>query len=224
MYEADALLDELQEETTSHPDDDVDMEDKPARTLDIDDAEEDAEDEAVSAADAEAESDLDTAGADLLVSLPKLKTHHWAGVTLSLKNMFGIIPGGVYGWPKNALHMAGIGNSILDINATLARMDRFTIVDGIVGMDGNGPIQGEPRPAGVMVMGVDHVAVDAACCRLMNIAPERVDYLRRASMFLGNLTADRIDQRAEHVSSHETVFLLIDDFAWLRAVPASSPG
>ncbi|MGW8284077.1 MAG: DUF362 domain-containing protein, partial [Gemmatimonadota bacterium] len=88
-------------------------------------------------------------GADLLVSLPKLKTHHWAGVTLSLKNMFGIVPGGVYGWPKNALHMAGIGNSILDINATLTAMDRFTIVDGIVGMDGNGPIQGEPRPAGV---------------------------------------------------------------------------
>ena len=163
-------------------------------------------------------------GADLLVSLPKLKTHHWAGVTLSLKNMFGIIPGGVYGWPKNALHMAGIGNSILDINATLARMDRFTIVDGIVGMDGNGPIQGEPRPAGVMVMGVDHVAVDATCCRLMNIAPERVDYLRRASMFLGNLTTDRIDQRAEHVAGHETVFRLIDDFAGLRTVPAASPG
>src|SRR5215468_7323307 len=45
-------------------------------------------------------------GADLLVSMPKLKTHHWAGVTLSLKNMFGIVPGAVYGWPKNVLHWA----------------------------------------------------------------------------------------------------------------------
>jgi len=163
-------------------------------------------------------------GADVLVSLPKLKTHHWAGVTLSLKNMFGIVPGGVYGWPKNALHMAGIGNSILDINATLTRMDRFTIVDGIVGMDGNGPIQGEPRPAGVVVMGADHVAVDATCCRLMNIAPERVDYLSRASMFLGNLTADRIDQRAEQIEGRVTNFRLIEDFASLRADPATPPG
>jgi len=46
--------------------------------------------------------------ADLVVSMPKLKTHHWAGVTLSLKNMFGCIPGAVYGWPKNVLHWAGI--------------------------------------------------------------------------------------------------------------------
>ena len=47
--------------------------------------------------------------ADLIVSLPKLKTHHWAGVTLSLKNFFGVMPGIVYGWPKNVLHHAGIG-------------------------------------------------------------------------------------------------------------------
>src|ERR1019366_5889236 len=46
--------------------------------------------------------------ADFLVSMPKLKTHHWAGVTLSLKNMFGVVPGACYGWPKNVLHWAGI--------------------------------------------------------------------------------------------------------------------
>src|SRR5208337_2365645 len=47
-------------------------------------------------------------GADFVISMPKLKTHHWAGVTLSLKNMFGIVPGSCYGWPKNVLHWAGI--------------------------------------------------------------------------------------------------------------------
>jgi uncharacterized protein (DUF362 family) len=52
--------------------------------------------------------------ADLVVSMPKVKTHHWAGVTLSLKNMFGTIPGSVYGWPKNVLHWKGIDRSILD--------------------------------------------------------------------------------------------------------------
>ncbi|MGH7972038.1 MAG: DUF362 domain-containing protein, partial [Limisphaerales bacterium] len=56
--------------------------------------------------------------ADFVVSMPKMKTHHWVGVTLSLKNMFGIVPGSCYGWPKNVLHLAGISKSILDINST----------------------------------------------------------------------------------------------------------
>jgi uncharacterized protein (DUF362 family) len=51
--------------------------------------------------------------------MPKVKTHHWAGVTLGLKNMFGTIPGSVYGWPKNVLHWKGIDRSILDINCTI---------------------------------------------------------------------------------------------------------
>src|SRR6266700_2441618 len=42
--------------------------------------------------------------ADFVVSMPKMKTHHWSGVTLSMKNMFGVVPGAKYGWPKNILH------------------------------------------------------------------------------------------------------------------------
>jgi uncharacterized protein (DUF362 family) len=56
---------------------------------------------------------------DFIVSMPKVKTHHWAGVTLSLKNMFGIVPGMKYGWSKNLLHWHGIHESILDICATV---------------------------------------------------------------------------------------------------------
>ena len=96
--------------------------------------------------------------ADLLVSMPKLKTHHWAGVTLSLKNMFGVIPGSVYGWPKNALHWAGIHGSIFDINSSLP-IPQFAIVDGIVGMEGNGPLQGQAKQSGVLILGHDLVAV-----------------------------------------------------------------
>src|SRR5918996_1093962 len=95
--------------------------------------------------------------ADLLVSMPKLKTHHWAGVTLSLKNMFGVVPGAVYGWPKNALHWAGIENSILDINSSLP-VPQFAIIDGIVGMEGNGPLQGQAKNSGVLILGNDLVA------------------------------------------------------------------
>ena len=88
-------------------------------------------------------------GVDFLVSMPKMKTHHWAGVTLSLKNMFGVVPGSCYGWPKNVLHWAGIDRAILDINAAV-RPD-FAIVDGIVGMEGNGPIQGVSKACGLLI-------------------------------------------------------------------------
>ena len=45
---------------------------------------------------------------DFVISMPKLKTHHWAGMTCSMKNLFGTVPGAVYGWPKNILHAHGI--------------------------------------------------------------------------------------------------------------------
>ena len=111
--------------------------------------------------------------ADLLVSMPKLKTHHWAGVTLSLKNMFGVVPGSVYGWPKNILHWQGIHNSILDINSSLP-VRQFAIVDGIVGMEGNGPLQGQSIDSGVLIFGEDLVAVDATAARLMKIEPKKI--------------------------------------------------
>src|SRR5438876_4183938 len=76
---------------------------------------------------------------DFVVSMPKVKTHHWAGVTLSLKNMFGVVPGMKYGWPKNILHWHGIHQSILDVCATVP-VD-FVIADGIEATEGNGPLQ-----------------------------------------------------------------------------------
>ena len=112
--------------------------------------------------------------ADLLVSMPKLKTHHWAGVTLSMKNLFGIIPGAVYGWPKNILHWQGIDNSILDINSSLP-LPQFAIVDGIVGMEGNGPLQGQAKAAGVLIFGDDFVSVDASAARLMKLEPRKIN-------------------------------------------------
>src|SRR6476620_9447322 len=72
--------------------------------------------------------------------LAEMKTHHWAGATLSMKNFFGLVPGSVYGWPKNQLHQIGIDRSIAELHRVFPRS--FAIVDGIVGMEGNGPIQG----------------------------------------------------------------------------------
>jgi len=153
-------------------------------------------------------------GVDFLVSMPKLKTHHWAGVTLSLKNMFGIVPGSCYGWPKNVLHWAGIDRSILDINAA-ARPD-FAIVDGILGMEGNGPIQGTAKPCGIIVLGDDPVAVDATCCRAMGLRPEKVKYLAAAGTLLGHLNTMKIQQLGETVASVRTPFTVLDAFQNLR--------
>ena len=149
-------------------------------------------------------------GVDFLVSIAKLKTHHWAGVTLSLKNMFGIVPGACYGWPKNVLHWAGIDNSILDINAA-ARPD-FAIIDGIVGMEGNGPIQGSPKQAGVLIFGDDPVAVDATACRVMGLRPEKVPYLASAGTLLGNLETPKIQQVGESVEQVQVKFCVTKEF------------
>src|ERR1700732_1158 len=153
-------------------------------------------------------------GVDFLVSMPKLKTHHWAGVTLSLKNMFGIVPGSCYGWPKNILHWAGIDNAILDINAAVPA--DFAIVDGIVGMEGNGPIQGTPKTCGALIFGDDLVAVDATCCRLMGLLPERVKYLAAAGTMLGHVRVDRIQQLGERVEALRTKFRVIREFDSIR--------
>src|SRR5581483_3626543 len=98
---------------------------------------------------------------DLLVSLPKMKTHHWTGATLSMKNLFGLVPGAVYGWPKNVLHWSGIDECIADLHQLFP--NQFCIVDGIEAMEGNGPILGTRKNAGVIVAGTHPPSVDATC-------------------------------------------------------------
>jgi uncharacterized protein (DUF362 family) len=152
--------------------------------------------------------------ADLIVSLAKMKTHHWAGATLSMKNFFGLVPGSVYGWPKNELHYIGIDRSIFELSRIFRRS--FAIVDGIVGMEGNGPIQGKPKKVGVMVMGSDLAAVDATCCRIMGIDPEKLGYLRMASDTLGVTEESRIEQHGEPIRAVQTNFELISQFRSYR--------
>jgi uncharacterized protein (DUF362 family) len=154
--------------------------------------------------------------ADLVVSVPKMKTHHWAGVTLSMKNLFGVMPGLVYGWPKNVLHHAGIPESILDITAAVR--PHLAIVDGIVAMEGDGPIMGTPRHAGVLVLGTNPPAVDATAARLMAINPWRVAYLAAASGRLGPVSDRHIEQRGEALAPLVQTFKLLDypSFAALR--------
>jgi uncharacterized protein (DUF362 family) len=151
---------------------------------------------------------------DLVVSMPKMKTHHWAGVTLSLKNCFGCVPGRVYGWPKNVLHLHGIEQSILDV-AGAVRPD-LAIIDGIVGMEGDGPIKGTAKHAGLLVVSADPVAADATATRLMGLDPDRVGYLREAGRFLGQVHLEDIQQVGEDLERSATTFRTLPVFESLH--------
>ena len=121
---------------------------------------------------------------DFVVSMPKVKTHHWTGVTLSMKNMFGVVPGCRYGWPKNVLHWAGIHESILDICATVR--PHFVIADGIVAMEGDGPINGAAKRLNTILLSDDSVAADCLLASLLGIQPNRISHIWQGTRFIGN--------------------------------------
>ena len=153
--------------------------------------------------------------ADFLVSMPKIKAHHWAGVTLSMKNMLGVVPGARYGWPKNILHWKGIQESILDVCATIPV--HFVIADGIMAMEGNGPLNGTARPLGKIVLADDPVAADATCARLMGFEPDRIVHVREGARFLGNVSPVLIDQVGDTVTPPTTPFDVVPEFRYLYA-------
>jgi len=150
------------------------------------------------------------AEADVLISMPKMKTHHWMCVTLSLKNLFGILPGVYYGWPKNLLHFRGIDNSILDLARTIKV--HYNIIDGVVGMEGDGPIMGKAKPVGVLVLSSFSLAADATAARLIGFAPERVPYLVGASRFLPGLEVGAVENRGEDPERFATRFECLPEF------------
>ena len=131
---------------------------------------------------------------------------------MSMKNLFGFMPGCYYGWPKNVLHQAGIDESIVDISLTLK--PQLAIVDGIIGMEGDGPIMGTPLASGVIVMGRELPAVDATCARIMGIDPFRVVSLNLAHQAGCLIEEDRISQRGELIETVKKPFQL------LPAIPA----
>lgn len=133
--------------------------------------------------------------ADLVVSMPKMKTHHWVGATLSMKNLYGVIPGIKYGWPKNVLHHNGIPQTVADINATLPRL--VGIVDGIDCMEGDGPILGGQKSMGLIAVGTCLPSLDATLARIMGLDPTRMQYLALGARTIGPIDDARITQVGE---------------------------
>jgi hypothetical protein len=94
----------------------------------------------------------------------------------------------------------------------------FVIADGIIAMEGNGPLNGTPRPLGKIVLSGDPVAADAhlrTCARLMGFEPNRIPHIREPSRFLGNSSTAAIDQVGETLTSPASPFQVVQDWGYL---------
>lgn len=115
--------------------------------------------------------------ADVVINLPKVKSHVQLTITLGVKNLFGCVPGKMKAW----WHMeAGkdrqrFGTMLVETAKAIA--PELTIIDGIIGHEGNGPSGGEPRSLGVLGASADVFALDRAMVDLLGIDPGQVPTL-----------------------------------------------
>jgi len=117
-----------------------------------------------------------------IISAAKMKTHSETGVTLGLKNMFGILPQKF----KGRFHMKGMHKVITDINSVVKPV--FTVIDGFVGMEGNGPVNGTPIKMDTIIAGADPVSTDAVGAQIMGFTPEAIDHIKMCyEKGIGNL-------------------------------------
>ena len=107
-----------------------------------------------------------------IINAAKLKTHMETGVTLGMKNMFGLLPDKF----KGKYHMRGMDKVIVDINTVLK--PALTVIDGFVGMEGRGPVHGNPVKMDTIIAGTDPVATDATATRVMGIDPQTIEHIK----------------------------------------------
>lgn len=119
-------------------------------------------------------------GADVIINLPKLKTHSLTLFTGAVKNMFGVVPG----FRKREMHLEHpraepFCRALVDI-FSLA-VPRVTLMDAVEGMDGDGPAAGRKREVGLLLAGLDAVAVDAVAGRIAGLEPDQIHTCRLAA-------------------------------------------
>jgi uncharacterized protein (DUF362 family) len=118
--------------------------------------------------------------ADVIINLPKFKSHQQLTATFAVKNMFGCVSG-----KRKALwHFKKGGNAqdfcelLIDIFKFLN--PAFTIIDAVVAMDGRGPIRGRTRPLGWLIGGTEPVACETICAKLIGIEPDEIPIIKTA--------------------------------------------
>lgn len=116
---------------------------------------------------------------DIIINLPKLKTHMMTGLSASTKNLFGCIPGLQKAeWHMRCPEKEPFGEMLVDLLQTVK--PSFAILDGILAHEGDGPAGGSPRKVGILAAAEDHLQMDLALCRMLNLQPKDVPYLNAA--------------------------------------------
>ncbi len=118
--------------------------------------------------------------ADVVISLPKVKTHTMMLFTLGVKNIFGCIPG----MRKAQWHLKA-GRDHRYFASMLVEICQIvkpglTIADGIIAMEGDGPGSGDPRPLGLILAGANPLALDTIICQILGVAPEQLPTIQAA--------------------------------------------
>jgi len=119
--------------------------------------------------------------ADVIINLPKFKSHQQLTATFAVKNMFGCVSG-----KRKALWHFAKGGNADDFCELLIEIFKFlnpafTIIDGVVAMDGPGPIKGRARPLGYLLGGTDPIACETICAKLIGIKPQDVPIIKIAN-------------------------------------------
>ena len=122
--------------------------------------------------------------ADVVINLPKLKSHVQLTLTMGVKNLFGCVPGKMKAWwhLEAGKDSDRFGNMLVETARAIA--PDLTILDGIVGHEGNGPSGGEPRYLGLLAASPDVFALDRAVVEILNADPQKIPTVA-ASMRLG---------------------------------------
>lgn len=156
---------------------------------------------------------------DVVISLPKLKTHSLTTLTCGLKNMFGMVSGRA----KAKFHSTY--PSPQSVSAFLVRVyaaltPHLTIADAVTAMEGNGPSNGQPRFVGVLLASRDAVALDASACAVLRLPPAAVPMIRLAAQaHLGHLEASRIECVGSGVATLRAARLRPSVSRFLRYIP-----
>jgi uncharacterized protein (DUF362 family) len=134
-----------------------------------------------------------------IISAAKLKTHSSTGVTLGMKNLFGLLPDKF----KAKYHARGISKVIVDISTVIRPV--LTVIDGFIAMEGQGPVDGTRVKMDLIIASKDVVAADATGCRVMGIDPHSLSHTRRAAeKGLGNI--DNIEIVGEKLENVTRIF------------------
>jgi uncharacterized protein (DUF362 family) len=112
--------------------------------------------------------------ADVVINLPKVKSHVQLTLTMGVKNLFGCVPGKMKAWWHMEAGKDANRFGEMLVETARAINPNLTILDGIIGHEGNGPSGGEPRDLGILAAATDVFALDRAMVEILNISPEKV--------------------------------------------------